>query len=150
MKKILSMLLVLVLAIGMLAGCKKEADNGNGGNTSQSSTDTGSKTDAGKTDNTAAATTTRPDTHVVLKMYLEGSNVTDDTKVLEEVNKYLDEKLNCELKPIWGTWGDFDQGAVLSLQGGEDVDIYFKSAKSPCFIKNDEKTYIYLILPINF
>ena len=32
----------------------------------------------------------------------------------------------------------------------EDVDIYFKSAKSPCFIKNDEKTYIYLILPINF
>ncbi|MBQ3913734.1 MAG: ABC transporter substrate-binding protein [Lachnospiraceae bacterium] len=125
MKKILSMLLVLVLAIGMLAGCKKEADNGNGGNTSQSSTDTGSKTDTGKTDNTAAATTTRPDTHVVLKMYLEGSNVTDDTKVLEEVNKYLDEKLNCELKPIWGTWGDFDQGAVLSLQGAEDVDIYF-------------------------
>ena len=125
MKKILSMLLVLALAIGMLAGCKKNVDVEDV-NTPQGSTGTTNTVDKGSDNkgNTAAATT-RPDTHVVLKMYLEGSNVTDDTKVLEEVNKYLDEKLNCELKPIWGTWGDFDQGAVLSLQGAEDVDIYF-------------------------
>ena len=130
MKKVLSMLLVLALAIGMLAGCKKTvdvADNAGtpqgGTSTNQGSTNTGS-TDTGKTD-TTPADTSRPDTHVVLKMYLEGSNVTDDKAVLEKVNAYLDEKLNCELQPIWGTWGDFDQGAVLSLQGAEDVDIYF-------------------------
>ena len=128
MKKVLSMLLVLVLAIGMLAGCKKNVDVNDAGtpqggaSTNQGSTNTGS-TDSGKTATTADST--RPDTHVTLKMYLEGSNVTDDTKVLEAANKYLDEKLNVTLEPIWGTWGDFDQGAVLSLQGAEPVDIYF-------------------------
>ncbi|MCR5343661.1 MAG: ABC transporter substrate-binding protein [Butyrivibrio sp.] len=62
---------------------------------------------------------------VTLKMYFHGSNVTDDSAVLEEVNAYLGEKLNVTLEPIWGTWGDFDQNAVLALQGGDDVDIYF-------------------------
>ena len=129
MKKVLSMLLVLVLAIGMLAGCKKNVDVENpgtpqGGTTTNSGSSTSTGKDNSSSTNTAA-NNTRPDTHVVLKMYLEGSNVTDDKAVLEKVNAYLDEKLNCELQPIWGTWGDFDQGAVLSLQGAEDVDIYF-------------------------
>ncbi|WP_026507725.1 ABC transporter substrate-binding protein [Butyrivibrio sp. MC2013] len=62
---------------------------------------------------------------VTLKMYFHGSNVTDDSAVLEKVNEYLTEKLNCTLEPIWGTWGDFDTNAVLALQGGDDVDIYF-------------------------
>lgn len=62
---------------------------------------------------------------VTLKMYFHGSNVTDDSAVMEEVNKYLGEKLNVTLEPIWGTWGDFDQNAVLALQGGDDIDIYF-------------------------
>ena len=29
------------------------------------------------------------------------------------------------LEPIWGTWGDFDTNAVLSLYVGENVDLYF-------------------------
>ena len=62
---------------------------------------------------------------VTLKMYFHGSNVTDDSKVLEEVNAYLKDKINVTLEPIWGTWGDFDQNAVLALQGGDDIDIYF-------------------------
>lgn len=62
---------------------------------------------------------------VTLKWYLHGSNVTDDASVLAKANEYLQEKINVTLEPIWGTWGDFDENAVLSLQGGEDVDIYF-------------------------
>lgn len=62
---------------------------------------------------------------VTLKWYLHGSNVTNDTAVMEEVNKYLGEKLNVTLEPIWGTWGDFDTNSVLSLQTGDKVDIYF-------------------------
>lgn len=62
---------------------------------------------------------------VTLKMYFHGSNVTDDSKVLEEVNAYLKDKINVTLEPIWGTWGDFDQNSVLALQGGDDIDIYF-------------------------
>ena len=87
-----------------------------------------------KTEETAAAETETGDTEevaasdlepVTLKMYFHGSNVTDDTAVMEKVNEYLQEKLNVTLEPIWGTWGDFDTNAVLALQGGDDVDIYF-------------------------
>lgn len=87
-----------------------------------------------KTEETAAAETETGDTEevaasdlepVTLKMYFHGSNVTDDSAVMEKVNEYLQEKLNVTLEPIWGTWGDFDTNAVLALQGGDDVDIYF-------------------------
>ena len=32
----------------------------------------------------------------------------------------------------------------------EEVDLYFMNSKTPCFIRNQEETYIYLILPVNF
>lgn len=32
----------------------------------------------------------------------------------------------------------------------EEITLYLMSAKSPCFIKDDEENYIYLILPVNF
>ncbi|MCR5092451.1 MAG: DNA polymerase III subunit beta [Lachnospiraceae bacterium] len=32
----------------------------------------------------------------------------------------------------------------------ENVDIYFVNPKAPCFIRNKEESYTYLILPINF
>ena len=33
---------------------------------------------------------------------------------------------------------------------GETVTLYLTNAKSPCFIRDDESTYTYLILPVNF
>ncbi|MCR5330514.1 MAG: hypothetical protein K6E62_04915, partial [Lachnospiraceae bacterium] len=98
MKRILALILVIGLMVGTLAGCKKDTPADNGSQTSGSNS-TGTQ---------VSSNTTRPDSHVTLKMYLEGSNVTDDSKVLEKVNEYLDEKLNVTLQPIWGTWGDFD------------------------------------------
>ncbi|MCR5624835.1 MAG: DNA polymerase III subunit beta [Lachnospiraceae bacterium] len=32
----------------------------------------------------------------------------------------------------------------------EEIDFYFINPKSPCFIRDESKSYIYLILPINF
>ncbi len=32
----------------------------------------------------------------------------------------------------------------------EEVTLYFMNAKSPCFIRDKDETYIYLILPVNF
>ena len=62
---------------------------------------------------------------VELKIWFHGSNVKDDAAVMEKVNEYLKEKINATLKPIWGTWGDFDNNVVLSLNAGDDVDMYF-------------------------
>ena len=38
---------------------------------------------------------------------------------------------------------------VLKVIDDETIDIYLVNSKSPCFIKNEEGTYIYLVLPVN-
>ncbi|MBO4395562.1 MAG: DNA polymerase III subunit beta [Eubacterium sp.] len=38
---------------------------------------------------------------------------------------------------------------VLRVIDDEDINLYFFNSNSPCFIKNEEESYIYLILPIN-
>ncbi len=39
---------------------------------------------------------------------------------------------------------------ALRVIDDEEVDLYMVNPKSPCFIKNQEESYIYLILPVNF
>ena len=39
---------------------------------------------------------------------------------------------------------------ALRVIDDEDVDLYMVNPKAPCFIKNQEESYIYLILPVNF
>ena len=115
-RKILSSVLVASMVLSMTAcGSSAASSDAASSETGSSASDAGSTevTDAGALD------------PVTLKMYFHGSNVTDDSEVLEHVNAYLADKINVTLEPIWGTWGDFDQNSVLSLQGGDDVDIYF-------------------------
>ena len=39
---------------------------------------------------------------------------------------------------------------ALRVIGDEEVSLYMSNPKYPCFIRDDAKTYIYLILPVNF
>ena len=39
---------------------------------------------------------------------------------------------------------------ALRVIDDEEVDLYMVNPKAPCFIKNMEESYIYLILPVNF
>jgi DNA polymerase-3 subunit beta len=39
---------------------------------------------------------------------------------------------------------------VIRVIDDEEITIYMTNAKAPCFIKNEDESYIYLILPINF
>lgn len=39
---------------------------------------------------------------------------------------------------------------ALRVIEDEKVDIYMINPKAPCFLKNEDETYIYLILPVNF
>ncbi len=39
---------------------------------------------------------------------------------------------------------------ALRVIDDESVDMYLVNPKSPCFIKNSEETYIYMVLPVNF
>lgn len=39
---------------------------------------------------------------------------------------------------------------ALRVIDGEEVDIYLVNPKAPCFIKDSEDSYVYMILPVNF
>ena len=39
---------------------------------------------------------------------------------------------------------------ALRVIDDEEVDLYFMNAKAHCFIKDEDQSYIYLILPVNF
>ncbi len=121
-KRILAVFLsctMVLAAVGCGASSGGQVQIGaDSGNSAQATSEGGDNAGAAEVD----AASLDP---VTLKMYFHGSNVTDDSKVMEEVNAYLKDKINVTLEPIWGTWGDFDQNAVLALQGGDDIDIYF-------------------------
>ncbi|MEA4997973.1 MAG: ABC transporter substrate-binding protein [Candidatus Limiplasma sp.] len=74
---------------------------------------------------------------VTLTIMFHGSNVTDDSAVMEKVNAYLAEKINAKLDVIWGTWGDFDANATMSLNAGDPIDMYFTCSWS----QNEYNTY---------
>jgi DNA polymerase-3 subunit beta len=39
---------------------------------------------------------------------------------------------------------------ALRVIDDEEITIYMVNPKAPCFIKDEEENYIYLILPVNF
>ena len=39
---------------------------------------------------------------------------------------------------------------ALRVIDDETVDIYLMNPKAPCFIRDEQQSYIYLILPVNF
>lgn len=132
-KKVLSIVLSAVMVASVFAGCSKADDSSNANdNTSTEESAPAAEDNTGSDDaepaddgGSSAAAELDISEPVTLKWYLHGSNVTDDSAVLEKVNEYLGEKLNVTLEPIWGTWGDFDDGSTLAINGGDDVDIYF-------------------------
>ena len=39
---------------------------------------------------------------------------------------------------------------ALRVIDDEEILIYFLNSKAPCFIRDDEQSYIYMVLPVNF
>ncbi len=124
-KKVLSLVLSLAMVAGALTACGKSTTPATG--EEKTSTPAATTSEEKVADSTPEAST--PDVSelepVVLKWYMNGNDVKDDKAVMAKVNEYLTEKINATIEPIWATWTDFEQNAALSLQGGDDVDIYF-------------------------
>ncbi|WP_312372404.1 ABC transporter substrate-binding protein [Lachnoclostridium sp.] len=122
MKKVLSIVLTVVMLTALLSGCGKTKDTETDTKTPSTVTKTPDDSKDPTPTEEAKIDISKP---VTLTWYLHGSSVSDDKAVLEKANAYLKDKLNVTLKPIWGTWGDFNDNVVLSIGGGDDVDIYF-------------------------
>lgn len=73
-----------------------------------------------------------------ITIMFHGSNVTDDSAVIEKVNEYIADKVGAKLQVIWGTWGDFDDKSTNSIMSGDSsVDMYFTCSWSA----NEYNTY---------
>ena len=86
---------------------------------------------------------------VEVTILLEGNNVSDDAAVMEKLNAYLSEKIGVTVKPIWGTWADFDDKAVNAINSGDSsIDMMFtcswtkneyaKYAKEGAYVRLDD------------
>ena len=84
-----------------------------------------------------------------ITIMFHGSNVSDDSAVLEKVNEYIADKVGAKLEVIWGTWGDFDDKATNALVSGDSgvdmvftcswsADEYNTFAKNGYFLKLDD------------
>jgi len=115
-KKLIGLALVTCMAITMVAGCgdKPAADP---------STSTSSAVDTSSASESAALDP------VELQWYVVGNGQPNDMdKVLAEVNKYLQPKINATLKLNIFTWGDdFENKMSAKIQSGEKFDITFTS-----------------------
>jgi len=117
--KIISILLVLVLATAMFAACKSDT-------TKPSNQDDSNK-------QVAASPSAEPSPtggidiskKVNLKMYLVGNRPKELDMVMEEVNKILLKDLNATLEINIISWGDRMTKFPLLFAGGEPYDICF-------------------------
>ena len=74
----------------------------------------------------AALTPALAESPVEITVLFEGCNVTDDTAVLEQLNAYLAEKIGVTVKPVWGTWANFNDLASNAINAGSDeYDVMF-------------------------
>jgi putative aldouronate transport system substrate-binding protein len=89
------------------------------------------------------ATSTPSEPTVTLKMYLAGNRQEPDTPmVLEEVNKYLKDKLNAALElNVFGFGDDYDQKVNTALASGEAIDIVFTANWAANFYVNAASGY---------
>lgn len=123
MKKAAALTLSAVMATGLLAGC------GGGDNGSSGTDSTAGNSTAGSADSTGSAGgAIDTSEHVDLKMYLLGDRTPDFDEVYAEINKILEEKLNCSVSVEFLGWGEHDTKYSLLFSGGEDFDLIFTAS----------------------
>ena len=98
-----------VMAAGLLTGCGSSGNTAStGGSQSTGSTGTGTTTTGG----------IDLSEHVDLTMYLLGDRSADFDEVYGEINKILEDKLNCSINVEFLSWGEHDTKYSLLFSGG--------------------------------
>ncbi|GHU91190.1 ABC transporter substrate-binding protein [Clostridia bacterium] len=110
MKKALAIALAMLMIVTLFVACAS--------NDAKSSPGTTPSSGGGTVD---------PAKAVEITILLEGSNVSDSGAVVSAINDYLAElNSGIKLKPIYGTWGDFEGKATTALDTGDSsIDILF-------------------------
>ena len=125
LKKILICLLAAALAAGSFAGCSQQTANTS---TGDSGNDSGNSEEK-----------------VELTWYMPVAAQADHDAVMEEVNKYLEEKMNCTLNIIEIDGGNFDTKMQTTIAGQTPFDLTFTAHWLNNFYTNvNKKAYLEL------
>ena len=128
MKKLIALLLALVMVLGMVACGKTDAPAADA-----------PAADAPAADAPAADAPAERE-HVTLKWYVAHAGPQADTAaVLEEVNKYLTEKLNCSLELVESDFGTYTDKMQMVIGSQEEFDICWTSHWCNNFYSNIAK-----------
>lgn len=119
MKRIMALLLVVILSVGMLAGCGKSNNGNNSGTTNNG---------AGTTDNGTANNGTGNSKEVNLVLYLYGSEGVANKDILAKLNEKLKASINTTLEVKYIDWGDIATKYPLLWSSGEQFDMAYVSA----------------------
>ncbi|HIV34267.1 MAG TPA: ABC transporter substrate-binding protein [Candidatus Blautia intestinigallinarum] len=109
-KRILAGGCAAVMAAGLLSGCGKETETNSNG-----------------------------EEIVELTWYQVGDNQKDDEMVLEEVNKYTEEKIGVRLNIVKVGWGDYNQKMQVVINTGDEWDMCFTCSWTNDYLQNAQK-----------
>ncbi len=115
-KKLLALGLTTALAVGTLAGC------GSSSTSESQSTNTSGGKDV-----------------VTLKYYTIGAEPKDKQIVLDEVNKYLADKIGVNLDMTYIDFGDYNQKMSIIINSGENYDLAFTCSWAGDYLGNSRK-----------
>lgn len=119
MKKVIALLLGTAMTVGMLSGCGAAKETGADSNAPAVGSEAAGSEAAGSTDTSE---------HVDLTMYLLGDRTPDFDEVYGEINKILEEKLNCSLRVEFLSWGEHDTKYSMLFSAQEDFDLIFTAS----------------------
>ena len=122
-KKLVSLGLGLTMSVGLLAGCSSSEETAGNAGASGSAKQEAQSEAGGKTFNGVDISE-----HVDLKMYLLGDRTPDFDEVYGEINKILEEKLNCSLSVEFLSWGEHDTKYSMLFAAQEDFDLIFTAS----------------------
>jgi putative aldouronate transport system substrate-binding protein len=129
MNKAAALLLSAAMSVSLLAGCGSANESTSGGSASDAKVAESSENNVANTEAASEAGGIDTSEHVDLKMYLIGDRAADFDAVYAEVNKILEEKLNCSLTVDFLSWSEHDAKYSLLFSGGEDFDLIFTASQ---------------------
>lgn len=128
-KRIVGLGMAAVLLVGSLAGCGKEPASVDGGSTQTAAGTTVEPEEQGSTEGAVQESTQAELEPVTLTWYAIGNGPDPDhEKVMAEVNKILQEKLNVTLEWTIFDWGSYEDKMRVKIASGEEFDMCYTSA----------------------
>ena len=123
-KKWLALILVVVMTLGVFAGCNnvQQPDP-----TDPPKGTTGSTQPSNQTEPTKDAYVV-PEEPVVLTVYHPGEKPDNWDAVYAKYLEMTKDTLNIQLNMVWNTWGDYKEKYKLDVTAGEDIDLAFDAS----------------------